>query len=195
MALGRRVREAPEEADQQLVRAAVAGDLAAFDRLVERHCRKVACVAGQLLNNPHDVEDVVQETFLRAFEHLAGFRGEASVRTWLIRIAMNLCRNRRQTFWWRRVLLTADHAAFEPSPADARALAEEALAQRELQHALERLPERLRLPLVLHFFEELSGAEIAAILGCSENAVWKRIYAGRRALRKSLPAFGLGTEE
>ena len=91
--------------------------------------------------------------------------------------------------------LTDENSGLLAVPEDARTLAEEALAREELRRAVDQLPERLRLPLVLHFFEDLSGSEVAGILGCSENAAWKRIYSGRRALRKHLPSFGAPVEE
>jgi RNA polymerase sigma-70 factor, ECF subfamily len=135
----------------------------------------------------------VQETFVRAFENLRGFRGDASVRTWLIRIAVNLCKNRRGEYWRRRVTLTGDDAALHPEAAGARTLAEAALLQGEwegaLRAAMQQLPDRHRLPILLHFFEDLSGAEIAAVLGWNESTVWSRIYAGCRALRKKLASY------
>src|SRR5438046_7232949 len=101
-----------EDEERQWVRATLDGDLAAFDRLVERHWPKVASVVGRFLADPNDVEDTVQETFVRAFEGLRGFRGEASVRTWLLHIALNVCRRKRSEFWRRRVHLTDDEAIF-----------------------------------------------------------------------------------
>jgi RNA polymerase sigma-70 factor, ECF subfamily len=182
----------PEE-ERRWVRAALEGDLAAFDALVSRHWRKVASVVGRFLPDANDVEDVVQETFVRAFENLRGFRGDASVRTWLIRIAVNLCKNRRGEYWRRRVTLTGDDAALRAEAPGERMLADAALLQgeweRALHAALQQLPDRQRLPLLLHFFEDLSGAEIAAVLGWNESTVWSRIYAGCRALRKKLASY------
>jgi RNA polymerase sigma-70 factor (ECF subfamily) len=179
-----------EDEERQWVRATLDGDLAAFDRLIERHWRKVASVVGRFLTDPNDVDDTVQETFVRAFESLRGFRGEASVRTWLLRIALNACRSKRGEYWRRRVTLTEDDSAFDGGVTGSPALAEAVVLQAEWEHALRaalrRLPEKLRLPIVLHFFEELSGAEIAAVLGWNQSTVWSRIYAGCRLLRKSL---------
>ena len=99
--------------ERRWVRATLDGDRVAFDSLVERHWRKIASVVGRFLSDPNDVEDTVQETFVRAYEHLRHFRGEASVRTWLIRIAVNLCKTRLSEFWHRRVSLTDDPAALD----------------------------------------------------------------------------------
>src|SRR5690349_5826299 len=83
----------PEEL--RLVQAALGGDRSAFEVLVARHTRQVCSVVRRFLSDPSEQEDVVQETFVRAYERLRGFRGEASLRTWFIRIAINLCRRRR----------------------------------------------------------------------------------------------------
>jgi RNA polymerase sigma-70 factor (ECF subfamily) len=186
-----RVTEGIADSEEKLWgRAALNGDLSAFDALVNRHWRKVASVVGRLLSDPNDVEDAVQETFVRAFEHLRGFRGEASVQTWLLCIAINVCKNKRGSFWRRRVTLTDDDAALHAEPADARALAEANLLQCEWKHVLRRalrqLPDKFRVPIILHFYEDLSGAEIAAVLGWNESTVWTRIYAGCRKLRERL---------
>src|SRR5262249_42065514 len=189
----RAAEDGADEEERRWVRAALEGDLAAFDALVARHWRKVASVVGRFLSDANDVEDAVQETFVRAFEGLRGFRGDASVRTWLIRIAVNLCKNRRSEFWRRRVMLTDDDATLRAEPAGAPALADAALLQgeweRALQIALAQLAERHRLPILLHFFEDLSGAEIAAVLGWNESTVWSRIYAGCRELRNKLASY------
>jgi RNA polymerase sigma factor (sigma-70 family) len=184
---------AAEAEERAWVRATLAGDPAAFDRIVERHWRKVASVVGRFLGDPNDVEDTVQETFVRAFQSLRGFRGEASVQTWLLRIAVNLCKSRRSEYWRRRVqLLEAEPACFS-EPAATAALAEGLMLQAEWEHALRgalaRLPDRLRLPIVLHFFEDLTGAEIAQVLGWNQSTVWSRIYAGCRRLRQSLAEY------
>jgi RNA polymerase sigma-70 factor, ECF subfamily len=190
---GRLAGDGAEEEERRWVRAALAGDPAAFDALVDRHWRKVASVVGRFLADANDVEDTVQETFVRAYESLCGFRGDASVRTWLIRIAVNLCKNRRGEFWRRRVTLTDDDAALQAEASGPRLLAEAALLQgeweRALRGAMQQLPDRQRLPILLHFFEDLSGAEIAAVLGWNESTVWSRIYAGCRALRKKLASY------
>jgi RNA polymerase sigma-70 factor (ECF subfamily) len=182
----RRFQVAIEDEDAPLVRAAVAGDLGAFERLAERYAGRVTSVARRFLADPNDVEDAVQETFLRAFEHLRRFCPGTSLRAWLVRIAINVCKNKRSGFWRRRVALAGDGTLLGDLPVDAQAAAENALLRRELEGAICRLPERLRLPFILHFLEGLSGAEIAAALQWNESTVWSRIYAARRTLRQQL---------
>lgn len=181
-----------EAEERSLIRAAQSGDHAAFAVLVDRHASKVASVSARFLQNPGEIEDVVQETFVRAWQSLAHFRGEASFRTWLLRMAINACKNRNGTFWSRRVRLTV--AEDIPEIVNAQMLAEASLLQaetrRNLEAALRNLPEKFRLPITLHYFEDLSGAEIAGLLGWNESTVWSRLYAGCRALRKRLGTSG-----
>lgn len=174
----------PEEL--RLVRAVLEGERRAFDVLVERHMRPVVSVVRRMLDDPDEREDVVQETFVRAYRKLRTFRGEASLRTWFIRIAINACKRRRLAFWRRRVSTTEDVSRLEPEPVDPRNMEESAAIRDAVVRAVGELPERLRLPLVLHVYDELTGAEVAAALGCSESTVWSRIYAAQRELKKKL---------
>jgi RNA polymerase sigma-70 factor (ECF subfamily) len=180
-----------EDEERRLIAAARAGDHAAFDALVRRHWAKVASVVGRVLNSPNDIEDVTQETFIRAFQSLNSFRGDANLRTWLIRVAVNVCKNRRGGFWFRLVQLAPGDSPALAGVSDALSQAEAGLVRSEQQAvllaALRRLPDKFRLPIVLHYYEDLSGVEIAAVLGWNESTVWSRIYAGCRALRKTLP--------
>lgn len=180
------IARGPGSDDHRLVQSILHGDAAAFDGLVKSHAQPVTSVVRRFLDDPNDLEDAVQETFLRAYRSLSRFRGQASLRTWLIQIALNVCRDRRRTFWMRRVVLAADSRSFEAATDDGRDLAERAAMQESIERAVRALPEKLRLPLVLHAFEELSGAEIAAVLGWSESTVWTRIYAARKRLHREL---------
>lgn len=168
----------------RLVAAARAGDHAAFDLLVARHSPRVASAARRFVEDPNDLDDVVQDTFLRAYQNLARFRGKSALRTWLIQIALNVCRDRRRGFW-RRVLLARHPLELERPPSDGDGH-DGALLRRTVESAVAELPEKLRLPLVLHAFEELSGAEIAEVLGWNESTVWTRIYTARKQLRARL---------
>src|SRR5689334_9834784 len=107
-----------DDQDRQLVLATLAGDHTAFDRLVQRHWSRVASVAGRFLDDPNEVDDAAQEAFVQAYRHLRGFRGEASVRTWLIRIVANVCRSRRRSAWRRQVELTEEPEELHGSRTD-----------------------------------------------------------------------------
>jgi RNA polymerase sigma-70 factor (ECF subfamily) len=178
-----------EDEERRLWAAAVAGDDSAFEAVSRRHWSQVASVCRRLLRNPEDVEDAVQETFLRAYRSRHRFRGEAGVRTWLMRIAVNFCRSQQRTFWRQRIWVSGEAGLHEAEAADATLAVESELLRAEVFTVLRELPERLSLPYVLHVFEELSGAEIAAVLEWNESTVWSRIYAARRHLRKRLAAY------
>lgn len=178
-----------EDEDRRLLAAARAGDDRAFEAVSRRHWPQVASVCRRLLRHPEDVEDAVQETFLRAYRGLHRFRGEAGARTWLIRIAVNYCRSQQRSFWRRRIWISGEAGLHTAQVADATLAVEGDHLRAEVFAALRELPERLSLPYVLHVFEELSGAEIAAVLECNESTVWSRIYAARRHLRKRLAAY------
>ncbi|MCC2667755.1 MAG: polymerase sigma-70 factor,ECF subfamily [Armatimonadetes bacterium] len=174
----------PEEL--RLVRSVLDGDGSAFASLVQRHGPQVASAARRFVRDPNDLDDVVQETFLRAYRSLKRFRGGSSLRTWLIQIALNVCRDRQRTFWKRRIVLTTDADALDQVPSSQAPVSETTALHQTIEAAVARLPEHLRLPFVLHAFEELSGIEIAAVLGWSESTVWTRIYAARKKLREQL---------
>jgi len=175
-----------EPDELRLVKAALAGDHAAFDALVRRHEAQVASVIRRAIEDPNDLEDAVQETFLRAYQNLRRFRGDAALRTWLLRIALNVCHDRRRGWWKRRVILAPQPGLLDAGSSRQNPLSDPAVLHQVLGAAVDRLPDRLRLPFVLHVFEELSGAEIAVALRCRESTVWSRIYAARKQLRKLL---------
>jgi RNA polymerase sigma factor (sigma-70 family) len=173
-----RADAAAENSDRELVDQVRGGDDEAFRALVERHQAALLRLAGRFLDRREDAEDVVQETFIAAHGQMDRFRGEASVATWLGRIAiyraMRLSRRRKRAP--EQEYEPAMQSAEEGDPA-------EALAVRE---AVGRLPEKLRLPVVLRFWEGLSGKEIAATLGWPQNTVWTRLYRGLERVKREL---------
>jgi RNA polymerase sigma-70 factor (ECF subfamily) len=182
----------PRPEEKVCLAAAREGDAAALEALVDCYEPEITSLAGTLLGSREEVEDVVQEVFLKAFKRLRSFRGECSLATWLRRITINTCRDHRDQAWHQRVALvdweeaeTHDTAgaAEANSPEDHLLRAER---DEILRRALAALPEKFRLPLLLRFFEGYSGKDIAAVLGCCESTVWSRIYAGLEKLRRSL---------
>src|SRR4030095_2616302 len=97
----------------------------------------------RFLADPDEVEDVVQETFVQAYRKLGTFRGQATLRNWFIRIAVNRCKKRRRAFWRRKVWVTDEADRLHPDPIDPRTLAEEAVIQQAVARAVSQLPERL----------------------------------------------------
>ena len=175
-----------------------AGDEAAFETLVARHERAVWSVARRLLGHDEDAFDAVQDTFLRVFRALPRFRGEATFRTWVIGIAINVCRSRRASAEWRRRRLTDELAPADPASGRAveRPLADrspgpEAAAHAgELRAALDRalaaLSRAHREIVVLREVEGLDYDELARALGCRVGTVRSRLARARAALRAAL---------
>ncbi len=167
-----------EWGEPELVRAARAADQEAFRALMQRHQAGVLRLVGRFVASREDAEDVVQETFIAAYRQMRRFRGDASFGTWIGRIAiykaLKVARGQRPL------------ERYEDNP-EAHSVEEadgaQALAVRE---AVARLPEKLRLPVVLRFWEGLSGKEIAGVLGWKQSTVWTRLYRGLERLRKDL---------
>jgi RNA polymerase sigma-70 factor (ECF subfamily) len=177
-------REDGPAAEAALLRAGRTGDRDALERLVALHHRTLLALCYSILGHAEDAEDAVQETFLRALRALPGFRGDATVRTWLCRIAVNVCRN------WKRDRRRDpaspgaqpwDEERTSPSPPFS---SPEALALRHLQimEALSILRPSQRAVLLLKEREGWSMAEIAAALGWNEKRVGNELYRARRAL-------------
>lgn len=172
--------------DRELVERARAGERAAFDLLVERYQRRLLRLVLRLLRDQAEAEDVVQETFLRAYRALPRFRGDAAFYTWLYRIALNGARN--------TILRRRQRAAPAPSqlPAPVREIGtpESMLLSKQVMQtidaALEALPLELRTAIVLREIEGLSYEEIAQIMECPLGTVRSRIFRAREAIARRL---------
>lgn len=185
--------------NDELVRRAKVGDLAAFEELTIRHERQIYSLAYRILQNPHDAEDVTQQAFLSAVENLAKFREESSFATWLYRIATFAA---LKVIRKRKGLPTVSlDAATEPSEdydsiphpeyiADWKQSPEQLVerneTQRLLDDALAQLDARHRIVFVLRDVEGLSVKETAAALGLTEANVKMRLLRARLQLREQL---------
>lgn len=183
-----RMRDDPATADEptdgQLIERWRAGDERAAGLLVARHAPAVArYVAG--LGERSDVDEVVQDTFVRAFGSLDGFRGDSALRTWLFTIARNLVRDRARTRKMRRdaVPIEESHAVTEHDPLDG-VVAEET-AER-LRRAVGRLSPTQREVFTLRVTEGLSYREIAAVVGTTEGAARVHYHHAMRLIRELL---------
>lgn len=175
-------------ADSEVVARVVAGDDALFEILMRRHNQRLYRVARGILGEHAEAEDVMQETYVRAFRELAAFRGEAAFSTWLTRIAVHeaLARVRK-----RRHLVAVDQETLpEQSDGDAAANPERAAGNRELRaaihQAVEQLPDALRAVFVLREVEDLSTEEVADALGISRENVRVRLHRANAILRQRL---------
>jgi RNA polymerase sigma-70 factor, ECF subfamily len=175
-----------------------ARDRAEFARLVEASSGVIYRLAIKMLDNPQDAEDVLQETFLKAFKALPNFDGRSSLSTWLYRIATNealmLLRKRKVQFVSIDEPQESDEAAQEPLEiVDFCCLPEVELlsaeARRNLDQAIERLSPNLRIVFLLRDIEGLSTQEAAQVLNLSETAVKTRLSRARLNLREQLSSY------
>jgi RNA polymerase sigma-70 factor (ECF subfamily) len=189
-----------ELSDQEAAEQARKGDPQAFRVLVNRHGRSLFGVAYRMVGNEQDAEDVVQETFLRAYKQLHRFDGRASFRTWLWRIATNcsldLIRSRKSrkeqsvsaddedaNQWLERI------AADQPTP---ERLTHSTQIARLLELALQQLTEMERSAFVMRHYEKCGIEEIANALGVEPNAAKHSVYRAVGKLRRALlPVWGM----
>lgn len=171
--------------DTRLVEACRSGSHAAFAALVERHRRAVYQVCYRFAGNHDDAADLSQEVFLRAYRGLSRFRGDASVGTWLYRIAVNASLNRVSTRPPAQVALDGapDLPAAATDPVETLAADRRAAVVRA---AVARLPERQRATVILRVYQGLSHREIAQALGTTEGAAKANLFHAIGNLRKML---------
>jgi RNA polymerase sigma-70 factor (ECF subfamily) len=173
--------------DAEVVERVLAGDTALFEILMRRYNQRLFRVARGILADDHEAEEVVQEAWVRAFQALEGFRGEAPVATWLTRIAVHeaLARTRR-----RRRLVPVGDGGGPPDLPDRSAGPDREAENRELQgalrEALEALPDPLRAVFVLREVEGLSSQETADALEISAENARVRLHRAKAALRRDL---------
>lgn len=185
-----------QDAEAALVIRAAAGDSAAFRLLVERYQGDVFRCCLHWLGSREDAQEASQDAFVRAWQALPDYRHQGRLRAWLLRIALNLCRDRARSREAGRGRLTV-HLAPEISETACTGLRpDEAIGwsseMERLQRGLRALPESLRLPLSLCAIEGLSQEECAEVLGLSVRAVEGRVRRARQALLAWWNAPGLG---
>ncbi len=184
--------------ESELLEGLRAGDSAAFRKLVDDNSPKIYSVAMGLLGNEQEAEDVLQETFLSAFEAIDRFEGRSQLSTWLYRIAYNASlmrlrkRGRMTTFSLDQSAVDEDGGAERGSRhlVDWSALPDDQLltteARQEMKRAIGELPETLRSTFILRDLQGLSGAETAEVLGITVQAVKNRLHRARLELRDRL---------
>jgi RNA polymerase sigma-70 factor (ECF subfamily) len=178
--------------DEELVARSRGGDLDSFNQLVLRWERPIYALAYRVIGREEDARDVAQETFLRAFRALSGFKGQAKFSSWLYRITLNLCRD-----WIRKERRTPVTPA--PEGVDLVELAGEAsphesiedlVSRKQLSEAVAKamtlLPEEQRTAIILKEYHGLTFQEIADLLDCPLSTVKTRLYQGLTVLRRHL---------
>jgi RNA polymerase sigma-70 factor (ECF subfamily) len=183
--------------DQQLVELARAGESAAFGTIMQRHNRRLYRVARGILGEDCEAEDAVQETWMRAFQNLASWRGEAALTTWLTRIAINEALGRKRK---RRPAVDVSKLDLIDEQGEARVLifpgtrpgddpeadASRAEVRRLLEHAIDDLPDGFRIVFVMRDVEQMSVEETASQLDIPAETVKTRLHRARRRLREAL---------
>ncbi len=180
------VHSAGDGDEASLIGRARLGDEHAADQLVRRYLGDVYSVTSRVLLDPDLAQDAAQEAFVNALRGLQRFRGDASFRTWLLRIALNAARTiARRQYHRREVSLEAARDA----PADVRDSAHLAAVHDEAARAavmLERLPEKQRMAVTLRINQGLSYQQIGAVLACTEGAARVNYHLGVKRLRELL---------
>lgn len=172
--------------DRRLVAEARGGDRAAFGMLVERHMREIYSTAYRFVRNHHDADEIAQETFVRAYEALTSFRGEAEFRTWLYRIAMNLSLNALKLNRRRIEREGAEVNNETPSGDDGLEVVSNRELAGHLERALHELPTMQRATVILRHMHGLSTRQVSEILHCTEGTVKTHLFRGLEKLRKRL---------
>lgn len=179
----------PTTSDFPLVSAARAGDPGAFGSLVALYKGRVFAIAAKYARNHHELEDLAQDIFIKAWKGLGSFRGEAPFEHWLMRLAVRACydflrkhRSRREKEVSRDALMESGHPGLEGIGAPEAA--EETLALREVRRALAQLGPKEQLVLTLLELEERPVREVATLTGWSETNVKVRAFRARQSLKK-----------
>jgi len=179
--------------DRDLIARAAAGNRPAFERLVERHAAAVLRLASVVTDDPASAEDVLQQTFLSVYQNAASFRGEASVRTWLLTIARNAAyrirtKQGREELMEEPLMTLGREAGWGSDNPEAAAIAAE--RKDALVRALHALPSADREVLILRDIEGLRGPEAAEVLGIGERALKSRLHRARLRLAVMLRVGG-----
>lgn len=183
--------------DEELVARSIGGDTESFNQLVTRWERPIYALAYRVIGREEDARDVCQETFMRAFRSIHGFRGQAKFSSWLYRIALNLCRD-----WIRRERraptvqapegVDVIEMASEQGPTES---IEELVSRRDIGRLIERamatLSEEQRTAIILKEYQGLTFQEIADLQGCPLSTVKTRLYQGLTVLRRELEKQGM----
>ena len=181
--------------DERAISRFLSGDVLGFEQIVRHYSGMVFALAARLVG-PADAEDIVQETFLRAWHGLERFRGDSSLKTWLYAIALNRARARHGTLARLRAVFTpgrmrADDAFASLDDASDPALSPEENAvlterRRLLRAAVRALPDEFRVAVVLRDLEGLSYEEVAVVLAVPVGTVRSRLARGRALLKEKL---------
>jgi RNA polymerase sigma-70 factor (ECF subfamily) len=172
-----------DDSDEALMAQVARGDERAFQQLTRRHLPAMLGLARRMLGNAAEAEDVAQEALMRVWTHAPRWRPLALFRTWLTRVVINLCLDRKRRAQW--VDLETAGEITDPSPG-ASEKAETDERERMVAAAIDKLPPRQRNAIMLTYSEGMSNAEVAEILDTSVSAVETLLMRGKQNLRRAL---------
>lgn len=177
--------------DEDLMRRCREGDMSAFELIVLRYKDAIFNSVYHLMADYHRAQDISQETFLRVLENVDRYKSRNCFKTWLYRIAVNLCKNELRDRGRQKMVSLDDpelnmENLMEDSYTPPDRASEEAEMRQLVKNAIQSLPEDQRVALVLREYQDLSYEEIAVALNCSLGAVKSKIHRGRQNVRDML---------
>ncbi|QSA99044.1 RNA polymerase sigma factor RpoE [Methylococcus sp. EFPC2] len=183
-----------EPVDEELVRRVQAGDRKAFDLLVLKYQHRIVQLINRYIRDPHESQDVAQETFIKVYRALPGFRGDSAFYTWIYRIAINTAKNHLASRARRPtdddIELDAAEQFESATGLRDQETPEGVLLSEELagviQLAVDELPDELRTAITLRELDGLSYEEIAQVMNCPVGTVRSRIFRAREAIDKKM---------
>jgi len=184
--------EPGRDSDLDLVLRAQAGEAAAFGELVDRYQKAVYGIVSRMVHTREDADDLVQDVFVSAYQAIGSFRRDAKFSTWLHAIAVNTTLKRLKKMKRQSTVSMDDPATglasmirAENNPSPAESLRENE-QNKAVRRAVESLPDKQRIVVVMHYFEQYSCEEIAAALKCSVGTVWSRLHYACKKLHAEL---------
>lgn len=191
------IREMNEvELDAELVATARSGDRPAFERLIARHARPAGRLALQIVKNREDAEDVVQDSFVRAYTHLDTFRGDASFRSWLLRIVYSVAQDHlRRRARGSSVVSLDQRAESGPLDLESRDRPERIDRITLLRRAIDELPAKQKAALLLKIYDGMSHAEVAHVIRSTAGATRVYLALARQSLRRRFAKWFAGDDD
>lgn len=167
-----------------------ASGLDTLEMWMQEYGADVMNVAYSYVHSYHQAQDITQDVFLRAFSKMASFRGDSSVKTWLLSITANRCKDYLRSWAIRNEVHDADQIEYERANSDTEAEVVTHLQNDELWDSVHQLPVKYREAIVLYYLRGLSSLEVAQVLGITEQSVRTRLHRGRMLLKERLAEGG-----
>lgn len=173
----------------EIIRQSAPGDPQLYEALIVEYYNAIYRLTHAILRDPDDADDAAQETFIRAAAHITDFQPGTGLKSWLIKIAVNICRDKLRREMARQRLLNALKVLSWQAHQTSSSLEETVIGcerQRIIRSVIDSLDEKHRIPIILRYVQGLSIAEIAEILGIREGTVHSRLHYAHLKLRERL---------